>query len=252
MPKAFLKIVAGVKQGMNVPLPNDRPLLVGRRDADLVLDDPMVSGRHLQISLEGETWFLQDLGSTNGTMVDGRLVREVALTAGSEITIGSARMVLFVASEEELGDSAESQESPRPGRGQLEVAWLLDEELVEVKSPGDKTGSGGDIIGQDLRLPPGVNAVVEVVAGQDSGRVYRFVRGNVAIGRRMGEIPLTDAEVSRRHAVVEVFGREMIFLRDLGSTNGTYHNGMKVGIARLKTGDTIGVGKTVMRLKVTH
>ena len=170
----------------------------------------------------------------------------------SEITIGSARMVLFVSSEEELGDSAESQESPRPGRGQLEVAWLLDEELVEIKAPGDKTGSGGDIIGQDLRLPPGVNAVVEVVAGQDSGRVYRFVRGNVAIGRRMGEIPLTDAEVSRRHAVVEVFGQEMIFLRDLGSTNGTYHNGMKVGIARLKSGDTIGVGKTVMKLKVTH
>ena len=66
----------------------------------------------------------------------------------------------------------------------------------------------------------------------------------------MGEVPLTDVEVSRRHAVVEVFGREMIFLRDLGSTNGTYHNGRRVSISRLQPGDTIGVGKTVMKLKV--
>jgi len=252
MTKAFLKIVSGEKQGVNVPLPTDRPLLVGRREGDLVLDDPMVSGRHLQISLEGDTWFLQDLGSTNGTQVDGRLVREVALEPGSEITVGSARMVLFVATEEDEASSSESNEGPQLGRRELEVAWLLDEELVEVKAPGDRTSSGGDIIGQDLRLPPGLNAVVEVMAGQDVGRVYRFVRGNVAIGRRMGEVPLTDAEVSRRHAVVEVFGREMIFLRDLGSTNGTYHNGMKVGIARMKSGDTIGVGKTVMKLKITQ
>ena len=251
MPKAFLKLVSGLKQGLNVPLPEDRPLLVGRREGDVVLDDPMVSSRHLQISLLDGVWLLQDLGSTNGTQVDGRLVREVVLGPGSEVTVGSTRMVLFVANETELEMSGEGEPSRSGGKKQ-EVAWLLDEELVEVKPSGDRTGSGGDIIGQDLRLPPGVNAVVEVVAGQDAGKVFRFVRGNVAIGRRMGEVPLTDAEVSRRHAVVEVFGREMIFLRDLGSTNGTYHNGMKIGIARLNTGDTIGVGKTVMKLKITQ
>jgi isopropylmalate/homocitrate/citramalate synthase len=83
---------------------------------------------------------------------------------------------------------------------------------------------------------------VEVVAGLDTGKVFRFTRGNINIGRRAGEVPLSDGEVSRRHSVIEVFGREMIFLRDLGSTNGTYHNGRRVAVSRLRTGDTIGVG----------
>ena len=59
-----------------------------------------------------------------------------------------------------------------------------------------------------------------------------------------------DGEVSRRHSVIEVFGREMIFLRDLGSTNGTYHNGRRIKVARLKHGDTIGIGKSVLRLQL--
>jgi pSer/pThr/pTyr-binding forkhead associated (FHA) protein len=44
----------------------------------------------------------------------------------------------------------------------------------------------------------------------------------------------------------------MIFLRDLGSTNGTYHNGRRVAVGRLRSGDTIGVGKTVLKLHVTR
>ncbi len=242
MAKAFLKIVAGAKEGLNVPLPNDAPLVVGRSKGDLVLEDPMISGRHLQILLVGDKWVLRDLGSTNGTMVDGRLVREMTLRPGSEIAVGNTRMVLFLASEAEKEPSAKNQ---------LEIAWLLDEELVEIQGGGENaTRQAGDVIGQDLRLPPGVVAVVEVMAGQDTGKVFRFTRGNVNIGRKMGEIPLSDPEVSRRHAVVEVFGREMIFLRDMGSTNGTFHNGRKIGVSRIASGDTIGVGKTVMKLNV--
>jgi pSer/pThr/pTyr-binding forkhead associated (FHA) protein len=65
-------------------------------------------------------------------------------------------------------------------------------------------------------------------------------------------VPLSDGEVSRRHAVIEVFGRDMVYLRDLGSTNGTYHNGRRVAVSRLRAGDTIGTGKTVLKLHVTR
>lgn len=245
MPRAFLKIVAGAKQGLNVPLPDTGTLVVGRSKGDLVLEDAMISSRHLRIDARPDgDYALRDLGSTNGTLVDGRLVREITLRPGAEIVLGNTRMVLFLAAEEERAD-------PSAGVGnQLEIAWLLDEELVELKGSGDRTKSPADVIGQDLRLPPGINAVLEVVAGQDAGKVFRFTRGNVTIGRKMGEIPLSDPEASRRHAVIELFGREMIFLRDLGSTNGTFHNGRKVPVARIRSGDTLGVGKTVMKLKV--
>jgi pSer/pThr/pTyr-binding forkhead associated (FHA) protein len=88
------------------------------------------------------------------------------------------------------------------------------------------------------------------VAGADAGKTYRFTRGNVTVGRKIGEIPLTDLEISRRHAVIELFGRDMIFLRDLGSTNGTYHNGQRVTVSRLRSGDTVGVGRSVLKLKI--
>ncbi len=242
MARAFLKIVAGRRAGTNVALNPESPLVVGRTRGDLILDDPMVSGRHMQLQWREGAWWLQDLKSTNGTMVDGRLVREVPLQPGSEIAVGNTRMVLFVSAGPEAEPGGSFQHS------HVEIAWLLDEELVAGE---EAPGGAADIIGQDLRLPPAVNAVLEVLSGADAGQVFRFTRGNVTIGRRAGEIPLSDPEVSRRHAVIEMFGREMIFLRDLGSTNGTYHNGRRVAVASLSPGDTVGVGKSVMKLKVS-
>ncbi len=246
MPSAFLKVVAGARQGLNVPLQGSEPLIIGRKRGDLILDDPLVSSAHAQIVARNDGWVIQDLGSTNGTLVDGRLVRESQLRPGSEISVGSTRLVLFVG----LDDPATEGELETSTKAATEIAWLLDEELVELRGNPDRTSASADVIDQDLRLPPGLRASVECVAGSDTGKIFRFTRGNVAIGRKTGEIPLTDLEASRRHAVIEVFGREMIFLRDLGSTNGTYHNGQRVSVSRLRNGDTIGVGRSVLKLDI--
>ena len=171
-------------------------------------------------------------------------MHEEQLTVGCEIMIGSSRMLLYVGEPEESPTTI----TVTSGGPQLDIAWLLDEELSQLRSPGEP---GVDLIGQDLRLPPGMSAVIEIVAGQDSGKVFSFTTGNVSIGRRHGDIPLGDVEVSRHHAVIELFGRDMIFLRDLGSTNGTYHNGRRVGTARIQAGDTVGCGKTVMKLAIS-
>ena len=200
-------------------------------------------------------------GVTDGVADDGCFVGVRALAAVSAAfdvllrVVPGAACVRHEDGHHDAADERASEESAEAQSrtsiaNQLEIAWLLDEELVEIKGPTDKTGTPADVIGQDLRLPPGIIAVVEVVAGQDAGKVFRFTRGNVTVGRKMGEIPLSDPEVSRRHSVIEVFGREMIFLRDLGSTNGTFHNGRKVGVVRVRSGDTLGVGKTVMKLDV--
>ncbi len=247
MTRAYLQIVAGVRVGEKFPLPETMPFVIGRKKGDLLLPDPQVSGVHARILFRDGAFVLQDLNSTNGTLVDGRLAREVTLRPGAEVSMGTCRMILFQEPDEGEGPGARAA---GPEEARLDIAWLLDEEVVEMQALGDATRTQGDVIGQELRLPPGMNGVLEVVAGPDAGKVFRLTRGTVAIGRRAGEIPLADPEVSRRHSVLEVFGRDMVFLKDLGSTNGTYHNGRRVPVARIRAGDTVGVGRTVLRLQI--
>jgi hypothetical protein len=74
--------------GQRHVLSNQRSVLGRSRDADVRVDDPNVSRRHAEIVQEGSTYWLVDLGSTNGTEVDGRRVQRVRLDDGSRFTLG--------------------------------------------------------------------------------------------------------------------------------------------------------------------
>jgi hypothetical protein len=65
-----------------------RSVLGRSRDADVQIEDPNVSRRHAEIVQEGTVYWLVDLGSTNGTEVDGRRVQRARLDDGSRFTIG--------------------------------------------------------------------------------------------------------------------------------------------------------------------
>jgi hypothetical protein len=65
-----------------------RSVLGRSRDADVQIEDPNVSRRHAEIVQEGSTYWLVDLGSTNGTEVDGRRVQRARLDDGSRFTLG--------------------------------------------------------------------------------------------------------------------------------------------------------------------
>lgn len=72
---------------------NDQILLGRAEDSDLVLLDETASRRHAEIVRDGEGFVLKDLGSANGTRVNGETVRERLLRGGDEISVGSVRMV---------------------------------------------------------------------------------------------------------------------------------------------------------------
>ena len=68
--------------------------VVGRgQDADLRLADTGVSRRHIEIRFDGQTAMLQDLGSTNGTIVNGHRVQSWQLADGDVIRIGHSVLV---------------------------------------------------------------------------------------------------------------------------------------------------------------
>jgi diguanylate cyclase (GGDEF)-like protein len=65
-------------------------LLIGREsDATLMLPDPGVSSRHAMVEDQGGTWSLVDLGSTNGTFVNGEKITEAPLKHGDKIVFGT-------------------------------------------------------------------------------------------------------------------------------------------------------------------
>jgi hypothetical protein len=69
--------------------------LVGRSPiCDLVLDDRTVSRRHAELRRDGGAWVLADLGSTNGTWVNGWRIREAEVGAGDRIALGRKHVVL--------------------------------------------------------------------------------------------------------------------------------------------------------------
>jgi hypothetical protein len=77
--------------GERVELPEH--LAIGRGStSDLVLDDAFVSGRHASVEYEREGLVLSDLGSTNGTFVNGRRVTRATVRPGDELTIGTSRL----------------------------------------------------------------------------------------------------------------------------------------------------------------
>lgn len=66
---AYLAVTAGPLIGTTLPL-REQGTLIGRNpECALVLDDDYASGRHAKIYREGEQWFVEDLGSTNGTFL---------------------------------------------------------------------------------------------------------------------------------------------------------------------------------------
>jgi pSer/pThr/pTyr-binding forkhead associated (FHA) protein len=63
-------------------------------DNDIVLEDSRVSRYHAELRLEGERCRVRDLRSTNGTLVNGRAIAEVALAPGDLISIGGLELRL--------------------------------------------------------------------------------------------------------------------------------------------------------------
>ena len=86
-----------------------------------------------------------------------------------------------------------------------------------------------------------------VLQGPDKGRRFELPDATTLVGRESRQLPLTDNTVSRRHCELIFSENGDWVLRDLGSSNGSYVNGMRiVGKHALKLGDQVRVGRTLM------
>ena len=92
MANYVLEILDGDRAGEVLPVA-DRLLRIGRKPGnDIVLADEKTSGVHCEIAPEGDRLVLKDLGSTNGTFLDGKRITEIVLTPGDVVTVGRLRV----------------------------------------------------------------------------------------------------------------------------------------------------------------
>ncbi|MGI8614689.1 MAG: FHA domain-containing protein FhaB/FipA [Nocardioidaceae bacterium] len=84
-----LTVTEGPNAGQTVPL-EAQPIVLGRgADAALRLDDDYVSTLHARIATNGEQWFVEDLGSTNGTFLGSqRVTAPIPIAVGTPVRLG--------------------------------------------------------------------------------------------------------------------------------------------------------------------
>ena len=149
-----LRFISGKYQGGEFPLRPNREIVIGRSsDLDMVLVEDMVSRKHAKIVTDGKVVSIQDLGSTNGTFVNGEKVRNVQLKDGDRILVGTSIIKLVAGSGEVRAPAASLSEiearsklqvtasrrvAPKSMSGNIEEIPLPD--LLQLLSTSRKSG----------------------------------------------------------------------------------------------------------------
>ena len=175
-------------------------------DNRVVLKADGIRPHHASIVVDGRGYTLFIKAPEARTHVNARPVREKAiLRLGDIVSLESVNVVL------------------KPNY----------DESVSQNRPGPVAAGDGQV---DRVSPP--RAVLRGVSGPYFGKVIA-IHGRLAIGRGGDcDLVLDEPEMSRRHAMIEISAGE-IYLRDLGSANGTFVNGVQVRDAMLYSGDQL-------------
>ncbi len=201
-----------------------RRILVGRsQKADLRLDHSTVSDRHAVIERRGVAWWVEDVGSSNGTLLNERPLapgEPALLKPGDVLCVGPFLLLALDAGLEERTEEGASTQSLALGL----VADLL---------AAGEVGPMARLVAVSCRAEP---SVLPIPLGRP-----------VVLGRDPGcHLVLADPEVSKRHAKIYV-DREGCWLADLDSKNGTFVSGRRVqGLWRLEHGQEIQVGGSAL------
>lgn len=219
---------------------------------DVALNSPFLSGRHARIYFRDGDYWIEDLGSRNGTRVDGVAVaKPVCLSRVHVITLADAVDLVFVRSpaEPHAGSVAEppptpatmTRPSPAPSsadtvpaehaetRFDLAFSMLIDPRMEGMQPP---VGPPARVYELELTQPDGSRQIFTVKAGDN------------VLGRSdQCDVVLPDPEMwlSRRHATLSV-QPEGVTLTDHGTVNGTFIAGARIQSAPLEPGTPFRVG----------
>ena len=202
------------------------PVRVGRKgDNDIVLEEKNVSRKHAQIIMKEGQYCVSDVGSTGGIKLNGERVTEKEIHTGDVIAIGNYTLHFDSGNPEDERTVFETEEATV-----LEEGTVIDEDRTkfyeepEAKLVVVKSG----VLSEDIILKE-----EEVVIGRDED----------------AGLSIKDDRLSRKHCKISLDGDHFV-ISDLGSSNGTFVNGVKITQKTLENNDRIQIGSNVLQFKV--
>jgi pSer/pThr/pTyr-binding forkhead associated (FHA) protein len=146
----YLSVVAGEHAGLRIEL-GGKPVVIGRMaPADLVIDDSRISRNHCRVNLVMDEVYVTDLGSSNGTLVDGKRIEHAHLPPGARLQVGGHLLEHEFRSRREVEASKELDRDLESARryvhslippplteGPIRTEWVL---LPSARLGGDVFG----------------------------------------------------------------------------------------------------------------
>ncbi len=225
----YLIAEEGPLAGMVVRLEEGEEWTLGRDpdEVTIVLEDPMVSRRHVICRLTAEGYILENLSEVNPVTQNGKVITEpVLLREGDILQIGST----FFRFTEKAPTAHEPYEEFRP---------VGEADVIEEKE---------DLSSVNVEAGGEVRWLLKVIAGPNSGAEFALQKSSTHIlGKdpNLCDIVFQDLSVSRQHARLVVDDENQVFIEDLGSRNGVLINGELITDRRLiSSQDLISLGTT--------
>jgi len=209
-------VLNGAQKGTEAQIAGDIFRIGKSPDSDLVLQDASVSRNHCEIVRDAKGFLLRDLGSTNGTLVDGAEVREVYLRAGVVIRVGhvelkvapySERIELLPSERDRFGEVAGSSPAMREVFGLMERLAPTDATILI----GGETGTGKDALARSIHAAS-VRAKRPFVV-VDCGAVVGTLIESELFGHEKGAFT---GAVERRQGAFELATGGTLFLDEIG------------------------------------
>lgn len=231
--------------------------IVGRENCDILLMESTVSRRHAQVILEDGKVTVTDLGSTNGTEVDGgRLTPNMPapLSPGGTVKFGNATLT-FSAGAEALASAPAAPAEVTVVVGAAPAA-ISDQTLVGA--PDAALAEAAEEPAEEPATAPPTQAQHGAVGylhpASPSGVEIAVRSGTFTIGRRAGNdiVIADDPYISGAHAMIQCDDNG-VSITDVGSTNGTTVNGARLqpnARQLLVDGDEVTFGQTSYRFEV--
>lgn len=139
-----LRFISGKYQGGEFPLGENKEIVIGRSsDLDMVLVEDMVSRRHARIACSEQEIAIEDLGSTNGTFVNGEKIKRAMLKEGDRVLIGTSILKVVMSDASNGSMRRATGESQRGSSGKT-MSGAIDEiplpDLLQLLGTSKKSG----------------------------------------------------------------------------------------------------------------